>query len=65
MINPLEDVLERKELGEVLKLEQQVLKQTATIDKWLGSALSALWRSFNASTAKHARRYQIRAYLFG
>ncbi len=65
MLNTLEEVLERNELREVLNLEQQDAEKSATIAQWFGAALRTVSQSFNALTARQARRYQIRAYLFG
>ncbi|MGD0235435.1 MAG: hypothetical protein ABSC55_12980 [Syntrophorhabdales bacterium] len=33
--------------------------------RWSSSLLRASWGLFNSATAKQARRYEIRAYLFG
>ena len=65
MIGTLEDVLKRKELRELLRIEEQRFDHAVGPARWFTALLRASWGLINAATAKQARRCQIRAYLFG
>jgi len=65
MLGTLEEVLKRKEIRELLRIEEQRFDHSIILARWCRSLLCALWAILNAATAKQARRCQIRAYLFG
>lgn len=65
MIGVLEEVLKRKEVRQLLRLEEQRLGQSVTLVQSSASLLRAVWLRFNDATARQAKHCKIDTHLFG
>ncbi len=62
MIDTFQEVMQRKEVRQLLRLEEE---QSATLAQSFIALLLTLWGLLNDATAKQARRCKIDLHLFG
>jgi hypothetical protein len=65
MIDTVEEILKRKELRQLLRLEEGHLRRPATLTQRFTVLLHASWNRFNAATARQVNHCQIELYFFG